>query len=67
MNELDRLNSSLLELNNRLDRNYHEYQAELSKIKIDLAMLQVKSSLWGAGAAILVTIGAVLVRYVGGH
>ena len=67
LKELERLNLSITDLGNRLDRNYHEYQAELSKIKIDIAMLQVKSGLWGAVAGILVTLSAVFLRYIGAH
>ena len=67
LNELQRLNNNITDLGNRLDRNYHEYQTEFSKIKIDIAMLQVKSGLWGAVAGILVTLSAVFLRYLGAH
>lgn len=66
MNELTRLNTSLLDLNNRLDRNYHEYQAELSKLKIDLAMIQVKTGIWGglmgALSGVITALGLILLK-----
>lgn len=47
LQEIERINKNITEMNNRLDRNYHEYQAELSKLKIDVAMVQVKTGIWG--------------------
>ncbi len=67
LSELERLNQSIIDMGGRLDRNYHDYSVELSKIKIDIAMLQVKSGLWGAAAGAIITIGAVIIRYIGVH
>jgi len=67
LSELHRLQSNIIDLGNKIDRNYNDYQAEMSKIKIDVAMLQVKSGVWGAVAGLLVALAAVFLRYVSPH
>jgi hypothetical protein len=69
ISELNRLNTTIIQLNNRLDRNFHEFSTEFSKIKIDIAMLQIKSGIWGGLAGAVIALAAVLVRYisVSGH
>jgi intergrase/recombinase len=67
LQEIERINRGISDLSNRLDRNYHEYQAELSKLKIDMAMIQVKTGLWGgtmgAAAGILTALAFVLFKH----
>ncbi len=65
--ELDRLNINIASLGVRIDRNYTDYQSDIGKVRIDIAMLQVKAGLWGAAAGILITMGAVFIKYIGGH
>jgi len=65
LSELERLQGNIIDLGNKIDRNYHDYQTEISKIKIDVAMLQVKSGVWGAVAGLLVTLAAVFLRFIG--
>jgi hypothetical protein len=59
--ELERISIAVVTVNDKLDRFHSE---EISKLKIDVAMLQVKASLWGAGAGLLVAIGAALLKIV---
>jgi hypothetical protein len=40
-------------------------ETDLSRVRIDIAMLQVKSGLWGAGAGALIALIPVLVKLAG--
>lgn len=40
-------------------------EVDLSRIRIDIAMLQVKSGLWGAGAGALIGLIPVLIKLAG--
>jgi hypothetical protein len=60
--ELKRISDSISALENRLDEFRSE---EIQKIKVDIAMLQVKASLWGGvwGAG-LSAIVALVVKFI---
>jgi hypothetical protein len=62
--ELERINKSIIEINKKME----QFRAdEISQIKVAIAMLQVKSGVWGAAAGLAVAIGAALLKYVAGH
>lgn len=52
--ELERVNKSLDRIN-----------GELSGMKTDIALLQLKASAWGAISGAVVAIGIILMRFVG--
>ena len=62
--ELERINQSVMALNLKLEKFHAE---EISQLRVDIAMLQVKSGIWGGIAGLGVAIGAVAVKYVSGH
>lgn len=62
--ELERINSSIIEINKKMEAFRTD---EISQIKVAIAMLQVKSGVWGAAAGLLVAVGAALLKYIGGH
>jgi hypothetical protein len=64
LSELERISGSLVGLNEKID---NKLVAEVAKIKVDIGMLQVKSGIWGAVAAIVTTLGIALLTYVSGH
>ena len=64
LSELDRINVSILSLNTKLERFHNE---EIGQLRVDIAMLQVKSGVWGAMAGLAVAIGAALLKFVTGH
>lgn len=55
--ELERQAKAINDVNSKID-NY--MGSDMSKMKVDIAMLQVKSGMWGAVAAIVVVIGTIL-------
>ncbi len=61
--ELERISVDLKTLNDKLDQFR---QDEISKIKIDIAMLKVKASGWGALGGLTVALGFGLMRLLGG-
>jgi hypothetical protein len=62
--ELERINKSIVDINAKIE----QFRAdEISQIKVAIAMLQVKSGVWGAIAALAVTLGAALLKYAAGH
>lgn len=59
--ELERINQAV----SRVDQKLEQFRSEdLSQIKTDIALLQLKASLWGGMAGVLVTMAAVLLRMV---
>ncbi len=58
LSELQRISQDLKDLGSRLD-TFRD--AELSQIKIDVAMLKVKAGVWGGMSGLLVAIAAILV------
>jgi len=53
ISELERINVSLDKLN-----------AELSSMKTDIALLQLKASVWGAVSGAVVAVGIILMRFI---
>ena len=45
----------------RLNENIEELHKEVTKIRIDLGMLQVKAGAWGALGGLITGVGAVLI------
>ena len=64
LSEFARINKSVDLINTKLERFHAE---EIGQLKVDIAMLQVKSGMWGAAAGLAVAIGGALVKYVSGH
>jgi hypothetical protein len=62
--EIERVTKGVLEINDKLERLRNE---DLSQLKIDIAMLQIKSGVWGALAGLCVAIGAALLKFAVGH
>ena len=62
LSELERISGDLKDLNTRLDLFR---QDEISKIKIDIAMLKVKAGAWGVLGGVAVTLASVLVGLLG--
>lgn len=61
LSELERISRTLVELNKKID----DLRAtDISQLKVDVAMLQVKSGIWGGLAGIVVTMGAILLKYL---
>lgn len=59
LSELERISRDLELLSDKLD---HFRQDEISKIKIDVAMLKVKAGAWGAIGGLMVALTAALIR-----
>lgn len=62
--ELERINISINDINKKIEQFRSD---EIAQIKVAIAMLQVKSGVWGAAAGLIVAVGAALLKYVGGH
>ena len=71
LGELERLNATTTLLDRKLDELRNEIRSEndrrdaataaqISELKVSVAMLQVKSGLWGAGSGLLVALGEIL-------
>lgn len=63
LSELRRINQSLGELDAKIDRLRTD---EISKLKVDVAMLQVKSGMWGALGGVAIAVGTYLLKAIGG-
>jgi hypothetical protein len=61
--ELQRINDTIVEVDKKLDRMRSD---DISQLKVDVAMLQVKSGVWGGLAGAIVAVAAVFMTYVGG-
>ena len=46
---------------NQISSDLRKIQGDLTEIKVELATLRVKSSIWGAGAALLVLLPTIVV------
>lgn len=55
--ELERLDHSISQLSTKIDEFM---RGDISKIKIDIAMLQVKAGVWGVLGGVLTVLAAVL-------
>lgn len=62
LSELERISRDMENLNDKLDKFR---QDEISKIKIDVAMLKVKAGAWGAIGGLMVALSAVLLKALG--
>lgn len=58
--ELERLNKGISDLHSKIDGATNQ---RISKNEIDIAMLQVKSGVWGAAAGLLVSLATVLMTF----
>lgn len=63
LSELSRIAAAVAEVDKKVDNIRTQ---EISAIKVEVAMLQVKSGVWGGVAGLLVALAAVLLKYVGG-
>lgn len=63
LSELERIGRDLEVLNDKLDKFR---QDEISKIKIDVAMLKVKAGVWGMLGGLMVAVSAALMSRFGG-
>lgn len=62
--ELERTNRLISELNSKID----DIRAnDISQIRIEVAMLQVKAGVWGGLGGLIAGVGAVLLAIVRGH
>jgi hypothetical protein len=62
--ELQRINAAVAEVDHKVDRMRSD---DISQLKVEVAMLQVKAGVWGGAAGLLITLAAVLLKYVGAH
>lgn len=46
--EIERINKGMVELNNKMDANSESRFSETSQIQVEIAMLKVKSGIFGA-------------------
>lgn len=76
--ELERLSALIMVLDKKIDdlattqrRDIQERDAamwtHISGLKIEVAMLQVKSGVWGAVAGLVVVVATILVQYLVRH
>lgn len=61
LRELERLNSTIDEINRKIERFRND---DIAQIKTDIALLQLKAGIWGALAALVVTMGAIMLRFL---
>ena len=57
----DQYKKLVLDYMERVEKRLESIDASLTTMKIEIAMLQVKSGLWGAAAGAIVVVTAVLV------
>jgi hypothetical protein len=62
--EIERINRGIQDIGEKLERLRSE---DLNEVKIDIAMLQVKSGAWGALAGLCVALGGAVLKYATGH
>lgn len=61
LGELKRVNDNIETLERKIESFRQE---DIQKIKVDIAMLQVKSGLWGGASGLLAALGVVLMSVV---
>jgi hypothetical protein len=64
LGEITRISTALDTMNVKLERFHTD---EIAQLKVDIAMLQVKSGVWGAIAGVTVALGAFFLKYMTGH
>jgi hypothetical protein len=64
LGEITRISNALDTMNAKLERFHND---EIAQLKVDIAMLQVKSGVWGAAAGVIVMLGALFLKYLTGH
>lgn len=62
LSELKRISDDISEVNAKIDRLRSD---EIGKLKVDVAMLQVKAGMWGALGGLGTALGAYLLTRIG--
>lgn len=60
--ELERLNDSIRGVHTKIDAQNLSVSAEVTTLKVEIAMLKVKAGAWGGVAGLVVVTGAILLR-----
>lgn len=55
LSELKRISDYVEKLNEKIDRNAADVTVKFHELHLDLAMLKLKASMWGAAAGVLAT------------
>lgn len=63
LSELTRISNAIAEVDAKIERLRSD---EISKLKVDVAMLQVKAGMWGALGGLAIALGTVLLKLGGG-
>ena len=66
LSELERLHKGQLELRNEIAQLRRDTATELAKVRSDIAMLKIKSGVWGAAAGLIPAIIAILLTLMKG-
>lgn len=75
LGELERLNASMMVVDRKIDeaatahrreinQRDTEISAAIASLRVDIAMLQVKSGVWGAAAGIMVVVASILLQLI---
>jgi len=60
--ELARIDKGMTDLNEKLERALDQRDQSITDIKVEVAMLKVKASIWGGLAGLVVAVSAVLLK-----
>ena len=60
--ELARIDKGMTDLNEKLERALDQRDQSITDIKVEVAMLKVKASIWGGLSGLVVAVGAVLLK-----
>lgn len=63
LSELERISKALGEVDKKVDALRTD---DLSSLKVEIAMLKVKSGAWGGLGGLIVVLATVLVKFLGG-
>lgn len=61
LNELERIAKTITDVEKRIE---DFRQQDIQKIRMDIAMLQVKSGMWGALSGLIVTLSIIMLKFI---